>query len=228
MKVNDTENKVVVRIPPSPTGNLHLGTARLALFNYLFAKQHNGKVIFRFEDTDIARNKPEFEVNVIESLQWLGINWDNEKIYKQTERSPEYRVYLEKIIASGHAYISKEVVEEEGQRAEVIRFKNPNKVITFQDEIRGEITFDTTDLGDFVIAKSLDEPIYHFAVVADDFDMGITHVIRGDDGISNTPRQILIQEAIGAPRPIYAHLPMILGSDKTKLSKGNANSISLS
>ncbi len=219
-KIEHSEkSSVVVRIPPSPTGNLHLGTARLALFNYLFAKQHGGKVIFRFEDTDIARNKPEFEVNVVESLKWLGINWDNEKIYKQTERSPEYRVHLERIIASGHAYISKEEVKEEGQRSEVIRFKNPNKIITFLDVIRGEISVDTTDLEDFVIAKSLDEPIYHFAVVADDFDMKVTHIIRGEDGISNTPRQILIQEALGAPRPIYAHLPMILGSDKSKLSK---------
>ncbi len=219
MKVNDTENKVVVRIPPSPTGNLHLGTARTALFNYLFAKQNGGEIIFRLEDTDLERSKEEFTINIVDGLNWLGINWDNEQIYKQSERGPEYKIHLEKIIASGHAYISKEEVKEEGQRAEVIRFKNPNKVITFQDAVRGDITFDTTELGDFVIAKSLDEPIYHFAVVADDFDMGVTHVIRGEDGISNTPRQILIQEALGAPRPVYAHLPLILGPDKSKLSK---------
>lgn len=212
-------NTVVVRIPPSPTGNLHLGTARTALFNYLFAKKHNGKIIFRLEDTDKERSKKEFEENIVDGLKWLGIDWDNETIYRQSERSPEYKVHLEKIIANGHAYVSKEEVKEEGQRSEVIRFKNPNKVVTFQDEVRGEISFDTTELGDFVIAKSLDEPIYHFAVVADDFDMGVTHVIRGEDGISNTPRQILIQEALGAPRPVYAHLPLILGPDKTKLSK---------
>lgn len=213
------KNKVVVRIPPSPTGNLHLGTARTALFNYLFAKQNNGQIIFRLEDTDKERSKKEFEENIVEGLNWLGITWDNKETYRQSERGSAYKIHLEKIIASGHAYISKEEVKEEGQRSEVIRFKNPNKVVTFQDIIRGEISFDTTELGDFVIAKSLDEPIYHFAVVADDLDMGITHVIRGEDGISNTPRQILIQEALGAPRPIYAHLPLILGPDKTKLSK---------
>jgi glutamyl-tRNA synthetase len=213
------KNNIIVRIPPSPTGNLHLGTARTALFNYLFAKQNDGKIIFRLEDTDKERSKKEFEENIVEGLQWLGINWDNEEIYRQSERSSAYRAHLEKIITSGHAYISKEEVKEEGQRAEVIRFKNQNKVITFNDIVRGEISFDTTELGDFVIAKSLDEPIYHFAVVADDFDMGVTHVIRGEDGISNTPRQIMIQEALGAPRPVYAHLPLILGPDKTKLSK---------
>ncbi len=217
MKTNN--QKVIVRIPPSPTGNLHLGTARTGLFNYLFAKQNGGQVIFRLEDTDKERSKKEFEDNIVEGLKWLGIDWDNEEIYRQSERSEAYRKHLEKIIADGHAYVSKEEVKEEGQRSEVIRFKNPNKVITFDDVIRGEISFDTTELGDFVIAKSLDEPIYHFAVVADDFDMEVTHVIRGEDGISNTPRQILIQEALGAPRPVYAHLPLILGPDKTKLSK---------
>lgn len=217
--MNNNSNKIVVRIPPSPTGNLHLGTARTALFNYLFAKQNGGKIIFRLEDTDKERSKKEFEENIVEGLKWLGINWDNEEIYRQSERSEAYKKHLEQIIASGHAYISKEEVKEEGQRSEVIRFKNPNKVVTFQDIVRGEISFDTTELGDFVIAKSLEEPIYHFAVVADDFDMEVTHVIRGEDGISNTPRQILIQEALGAPRPVYAHLPLILGPDKTKLSK---------
>lgn len=217
--MKNNSNKVVVRIPPSPTGNLHLGTARTALFNYLFAKQNNGEIIFRLEDTDKERSKKEFEDNIVEGLKWLGINWDNEEIYRQSERSEAYKKHLEQIIASGHAYISKEEVKEEGQRSEVIRFKNPNKVVTFQDIVRGEISFDTTELGDFVIAKSLEEPIYHFAVVADDFDMEVTHVIRGEDGISNTPRQILIQEALGAPRPVYAHLPLILGPDKTKLSK---------
>jgi len=116
-------------------------------------------------------------------------------------------------------YVSKEEQKEPGDRAEVIRFKNPNRIVTFHDEARGDISFDTTELGDFVIAKDFETPLYHFAVVVDDFDMGVTHVIRGDDAISNTPRQILIQEALGAPRPIYAHLPMILAADKTKLSK---------
>jgi len=123
------------------------------------------------------------------------------------------------MIANGTAYISKEVVKEEGQRAEVIRLKNPGKKVVFEDMIRGKVTVDTTELGDFVIAKSIDEPIYHLAVVVDDFEMGVTHVIRGEDGIYNAPRQILIQEAIGAPRPIYAHMPFMLNTDRSKLSK---------
>lgn len=123
------------------------------------------------------------------------------------------------MVEGGYVYISKEEVKEEGDRSEVIRFKNPNKKITFSDLIRGEITFDTTELGDFIIAKSMIEPLYHLAVVVDDHEAGVTHVIRGEDGISNTPRQILIQEAIGAKRPIYAHLPLILAEDRSKLSK---------
>ena len=123
------------------------------------------------------------------------------------------------MISEGKAYFSKETVVEEGQRDQVIRFKNPNKKIVFNDLIRGDIEFDTTELKDFIIAKSLEEPVYHLAVVVDDYEMGVSHIIRGDDGISNTPRQILIQEAIGAPRPVYAHLPLILTQDRTKLSK---------
>ena len=211
--------KIITRIPPSPTGNFNIGTARLALFNYLFTRKFDGELILRFEDTDKERSKKEFETNIIESLKWLGINWDNEKIYRQSERTDTYKIYINKMIEEGSAYISKEKEVKEGGRSEVIRFKNPNKEITFEDKIRGEITFDTTDLGDFIIAKSLDEPLYHLTVVVDDHEMKITHVIRGDDGISNTPRQILIQEAIGASRPIYTHLPMVLGKDKSKLSK---------
>ncbi|MFH1956517.1 MAG: glutamate--tRNA ligase, partial [Patescibacteria group bacterium] len=130
-----------------------------------------------------------------------------------------YKKYLQKMIDEGHAYLSNDENIEEGKRAEVIRFKNPNKKIKFNDLIRGEIEFDTTELKDFVIAKSLEEPVYHLAVVVDDFEMGVNHIIRGEDGISNTPRQILIQEAIAAPRPIYAHLPLVLAEDRSKLSK---------
>ena len=213
-----TEKKVVTRFPPSPTGFLHIGRARTALFNYLFAQSHGGDFIFRLEDTDTARSKPEFEADIIAGLRWLNIPWDNKTIVRQSERSAVYKQYLKKIIESGKAYLSKEKVPIEGGRDEVIRFKNPNKTITFHDLIRGEVTFDTTDLGDFVIAKSLDEPIYHLTVVVDDLEMGVSHVIRGEDGISNTPRQILIQEAIGAPRPVYAHLPLILAADRSKLS----------
>lgn len=215
------DKKVVVRFPPSPTGLFHIGNARTFLFNYIFAKQNNGKIVFRLEDTDKERSKKEYADDIIENLKWLNIEPDFSTTVRQSERSEVYKKYLSKLIEEGKAYVSKETDVEEGQRDEVIRFKNPNKKIVFNDLIRGDIEFDTTELGDFIIAKSLEEPVYHLAVVIDDFEMGITHVIRGDDGISNTPRQILIQEAIGAPRPIYAHLPMILAPDKTKLSKRN-------
>lgn len=209
--------KIITRFPPSPTGFLHIGRARTALFNFLFARQNDGKMVFRIEDTDKDRSKREFENNIIESLAWLGIKYDSGP-YRQSERTVVYQKYLKKLIDDGFAYLSKETPKEEGDREEVIRFKNPNKTITFKDLIRGEITFDTTDLKDFVIAKSMEEPVYHLAVVVDDFEMGITHIIRGEDGISNTPRQILIQQAIGAPQPVYAHLPLILAPDKSKLS----------
>jgi len=208
---------IVVRMAPSPTGNLHVGTARTTLFNYLFAKHTGGKFILRIEDTDKERSKPEFEKNIIDGLHWLGLSWD--EFYRQSEREDIYVSYLNKMIEGGHAYVSKEEIKEEGQRAEVIRFRNPNKPITFTDLIRGEVTFNTEELGDFVIARSMTEPLYHLAVVIDDFEMGVTHVIRGEDHISNTPRQILIQEAIEAPRPVYAHLPLILDTDRKKLSK---------
>jgi glutamyl-tRNA synthetase len=129
------------------------------------------------------------------------------------------------MIAEDKAYISKEEVKEEGQRAEVIRLRNPGKKVIFEDMIRGNIEVDTTELGDFIIAKSINEPIYHLAVVIDDFEMGVNHVIRGEDGIYNTPRQILIQEAIGAPRPVYAHMPFMLNTDKSKLSKRQAGEL---
>ncbi|MCB9805643.1 glutamate--tRNA ligase [Candidatus Nomurabacteria bacterium] len=207
-------NQVITRVAPSPTGNLNLGTARMMLFNYLYAKQNNGKIILRFEDTDKARSRKEFEDNIKESVDWLGLKFD--EIYRQSERTEIYKKYLEKMIADGTAYISKET---EGKRSEVIRFKNPNTKIAFNDTNRGDITIDTTDLEDFIIARSIDDPLYHLTVVVDDFEMGVTHIIRGEDGIANTPRQILIQEAIGAPRPLYTHMPMVLGNDKKKLSK---------
>lgn len=210
-------NKVVTRFAPSPTGVLHIGSVRTALYSWLYARQRGGSFILRIEDTDKERSKPEFEENIIDGLKWLGLTHD--EFYRQSERGGLYRKHLENLIEKGLVYVSKEEVTEEGQRAEVLRFKNPNHSVTFRDEARGDITFDTTELGDFVVAKDFDTPLYHFAVVVDDFEMGVTHIIRGDDGISNTPRQILIQEALGAPRPVYAHLPMILSSDRSKLSK---------
>ncbi|NCN08075.1 glutamate--tRNA ligase [Candidatus Parcubacteria bacterium] len=208
---------VVVRMAPSPTGNLHIGTARTTLFNFLFAKSMGGKFILRIEDTDKERSSKEFEKDILDGLEWLGLNHD--ELYRQSERTDIYVSYLKKMIENGSAYVSKEEPKEEGQRSEVIRFKNPNKKIIFNDVIRGQIEFDTTELEDFVIARSETEPLYHLAVVVDDHEMSVTHIIRGEDHISNTPRQILIQEAIGAQRPIYAHIPLILDSDRKKLSK---------
>jgi glutamyl-tRNA synthetase len=222
-KIFSSKTKVITRFAPSPTGLLHAGNYRTAVFSYIFARQNKGKFILRIEDTDRERSKKDFESNILESLKWLGLPYD--EMYRQSERGNLYREYLEKIISSGHAYVSKEeannqqATDQKERRAEVIRFKNPNKKVKFHDLIRGDIEFDTTDLGDFIIAKSVDEPIFHFAVVLDDFLSGITHVIRGEDHISNTPRQILIQEALGAPQPLYAHLPLVLAPDRSKLSK---------
>lgn len=218
MKTINKNNAITVRFAPSPTGILHLGGVRAALFNYLFARQNNGKFILRIEDTDKERSKKEYEEDIVNGLKWLGFSFD--EFYRQSEREDIYKKYLKKLIDEGRAYVSKESgAVETGGRSEVIRFKNPNKKIIWSDMIRGEIEFDTAELKDFVIAKSLEEPLFHLAVVVDDFEMGITHIIRGEDHISNTPRQILIQEAIGAPKPNYAHIPLILDKDRSKLSK---------
>ncbi|MBI4086631.1 glutamate--tRNA ligase [Candidatus Kaiserbacteria bacterium] len=212
------DSHVIVRFPPSPTGYVHIGNVRTLLFSYLFAKKHGGRIIFRSEDTDRARSKREYESANLDDLAWLGLSWD--EFHRQSERKDIHQTYLEKLVGEGKAYLSKEESKlTPGETAEVVRLKNPGKIITFVDEIRGEITFDTTELGDIVIARAIDDPVYHFAVVADDSDMGVTHIIRGEEHISNTPRQILIQEAIGAPRPVYAHLPIILAPDRKKLSK---------
>ncbi len=241
---------VRVRIAPSPTGNLHLGTARTALFNYLFARHEGGKFILRIEDTDLERSDPKFEKDIVENLRWLGIEWD--EFYRQSERIPIYSKYLEKLLKEGRAYycfcsedeleakrqermargeppkyngkcrgLSEEEVKKklaEGQPS-IIRFKTASGKIKFKDLIRKEIEFDVDLIGDFSIAKDLATPLYNFAVVVDDFETKISHVIRGEDHISNTPKQILLQQALGFPQPKYAHLPLILGPDKSKLSK---------
>lgn len=212
------ENKVVTRFAPSPTGFLHLGSYRTAIFAYLYAQKHNGSFVLRIEDTDKERSKKEYEKNIIESLNWLNLSYD--KFYRQSENVERHKFYLEKMIRDGSAYISKEEAKDgSGSIKELIRFKNPSIDVTFKDKIKGEITVNTEDLGDFIIARNLNEPLHHLAVVVDDFEEGVTHVIRGEDLTSNTPRQILIQKAIGAPMPIYAHLPLVLGPDKLKLSK---------
>ena len=217
MKMADNQQKVVVRMAPSPTGYFHVGSARTALFNFLFARKHGGTFIFRSEDTNDERSKREFENNIIDCLKWLGLDYD--LFVRQSERQDLYKSYVKKMLDNETAYISKEHITEVGKRGEVIRLRNPNKKITFNDVVRGKIEFDTTESGDFIIAKSISEPLYHLAVVVDDHEMNITHVIRGEDILSSTPRHILIQEAIGAKQPIYAHIPLILATDRSKLSK---------
>jgi len=238
-------------MPPSPTGFMHIGTLRMALFNYLFARQRAGVVVLRMEDTDRERSKKEFADDIIDGLKWLGLEW-NEGPFYQSQRGQLYKKYLQKLLDEDKAYycfcssddleaqkqyqmsrgeapiysgkcagISKSEAQEmirQGSRA-VIRFRAPRKKIDFQDLARGKIEFDCSLNGDFVIAKDLDTALYNFTVVVDDYEMGITHVIRGEDHISNTPKQILVQEALGFTRPEYAHLPIIMGTDRAKLSK---------
>ena len=210
--------EVRVRIPPSPTGYCHVGTARTSLLNFLFARKNSGRLILRIEDTDKERSTPLFEKDIVDSIKWLGIEWD--EFYRQSERIDIYKEKLHALINSGKAYLSEEESKKEaGKITKVVRLKNPGSAVTFNDLVRGDISFDTKELGDFVIARNIDEPLYHFAVVVDDAEMRITHVIRGEDHISNTPRQILIQEAFGFERPQYAHFPLNLAQDRSKLSK---------
>lgn len=217
MSLLDMPN-VVTRIAPSPTGYLHFGLARTALFSYLYARKHGGRFIIRIEDTDVARNKPEYEEDILRQLQWLGLKAD--ETFRQSEHLPRHKECLERLIAEDKAYVSKEPAKDDPSRTvEVVRLRNPGKVVTFNDIIRGEITFDTGELKDFVIARSFAEPLFHVAVVIDDHDEGVTHVIRGEDHISNTARQILIGKALGFETPVYAHLPLILMPNKTKMSK---------
>lgn len=195
-----------------------MGNYRTAVFSYLYAKKMGGKFILRIEDTDRARSKGEYEDNIIESLHWLGLSYDER--FRQSDNVESHTAHLNRLIAEEKAYVSKEEAKDgSGVIKEIVRFKNPNKVVAFEDMVRGRIETDTTDLGDFVIAKSVTEPLFHLAVVVDDYEEGVTHVIRGEDHIPNTPRQMLIAEALGFPHPSYAHLPLVLAEDRTKLSK---------
>ena len=210
--------KIVTRFAPSPTGFLHIGAYRTAIFAFLYAKHMGGEFILRIEDTDKERNKKEYEQNIIDSLNWMGLSHD--RFYRQSENIERHKEVLRDFINRGVAYISKEEAKDgSGVMRELIRFKNPNKVVTFLDTVVGEVKTDTTDLGDFILAKDIDNPLFHLAVVVDDNDEGVTHVIRGADHISNTPRQILIYEALKAEIPTYTHLPLVTGQDKLKLSK---------
>jgi len=251
MENNTTDKKVRVRIPPSPTGFMHVGTARMALFNYVFAKQNGGAIVLRMEDTDKERSTSQFADDILDGMKWLGFEWDEGPFY-QSQRGDIYRKYLQKLLDEDKAYYcfcSQEELEAEKQyqmsrgeapiysgkcahiargeaqdlirqgRRAVIRFRTECKKIKFADMVRGDIEFDTALTGDFVIAKDMETPLYNFTVAVDDFEMGITHILRGEDHISNTPKQILVQEALGFPRPEYAHLPIIMGTDRSKLSK---------
>jgi glutamyl-tRNA synthetase len=239
-------DNITVRFAPSPTGFLHIGGARTALFNWLLARNTGGKFILRIEDTDQARSTKESIDAILDSMTWLGLDWDEGPVY-QTDRLPVYRDHVDRLIREGKAYpcyCTPEELEERRQKAlqekrkpkydghclslktpvpgrtPAIRFKAPRHGVTIlQDLIKGTIEFDNEELDDLIIQRSDGWPTYNFSAVVDDAIMKITHVIRGDDHVNNTPRQILLYEAFGYPLPRFAHVPMILGADKTRLSK---------
>jgi len=246
-----TNEKIRVRMAPSPTGQLHFGTFRTALFNFLFARSHQGVFLLRIEDTDRGRSKKEYEENILENLKWLGLNWD-EEIIRQSERKEIYHSYIKKLLEKEAAYYCfcpaeelEAIKADQMSRGEapkysghcqsikpaeaqaridrgdpgIIRLRVPQKNIEFEDLVKGKITYDASLFGDFVIAKNDNEPIYNLAVVIDDFESRISHIIRGDDHISNTPKQIIIQKILDFPRPEYLHLPLILSPDRSKMSK---------
>ena len=244
-------NKIRTRFAPSPTGYLHIGGARTALFSYLYARRHGGDFILRIEDTDLERSTPESVNAILEGMAWLNLEYDEGPFY-QTRRFERYKEVIQQLLASGHAYYCyttreelERLREEQLARGEkprydgrwrpepgkvlpeppagvqpVVRFKNPRDgEVVIEDMVRGRVVIRNEELDDLIIARSDGTPTYNLTVVVDDYDMGITHVIRGDDHLNNTPRQINIFRAMGAEPPSYAHLPMILGPDGAKLSK---------
>ncbi|MBK1673472.1 glutamate--tRNA ligase [Ectothiorhodospira shaposhnikovii] len=238
--------KVRTRFAPSPTGYLHIGGARTALFSWLYARKHGGDFVLRIEDTDLARSNAESVNAILEGMNWLGLEYDEGPFY-QTQRFDRYKEVIQQLLDTGHAYYCYCTKEEldamrdqqmamkvkprydgrcrlRGEPREgvspVVRFRNPVEGVTVVDDmVRGRVTFQNTELDDLIIARSDGTPTYNLTVVVDDWDMQITHVIRGDDHLNNTPRQINILKALGVEPPRYAHLPMILGPDGTKLSK---------
>lgn len=202
---------VKVRFAPSPTGHLHIGGARTALFNYFYAKGREGKFVLRIEDTDRERSRKEFEDEIINDLAWLGVTSD-EPVVRQSERADIYRKHIDKLLKQGSAYYPEE-------NKEAVSFKMPKEKVKFTDIVHGLIEMDSSLFGDLVIQKSDGSPTFNFACIVDDCEMGITHVIRGDDHISNTPKQILLARALGFKPPKYAHVPLIVGSDGAPLSK---------
>jgi glutamyl-tRNA synthetase len=242
--------QVRTRFAPSPTGYLHIGGARTALFNYLFSRHHGGKFILRIEDTDRERSTPQAIEAILDSMRWLGLDWDEGPFY-QTERYPLYIEKIQQLLAIGKAYpcvctqeeldAKRRIAQKEkrkpsydgtcrppegtipvipGDKRHVIRFRSPQTGATVvHDEIKGDVTFDNRELDDLIIARSDGTPTYNFCVVVDDIDMAITHIIRGDDHLANTPRQIQLYDALGQELPKFAHVPLILGTDKARLSK---------
>jgi glutamyl-tRNA synthetase len=204
--------KVKVRFAPSPTGILHIGGARTALFNYLYARHTGGVMTLRIEDTDKTRSRQEYLQNIFESLRWLGIEWDEEPVY-QGKRFEIYKKYAEDLLKKGKAY------EQEAEKGKAVVFKIDRKVIEWSDIIHGKIGRNLIDDPDVVMIKSDGTPTYNFACVIDDMESGITHVIRGDDHIANTPKQICIYRALGAEPPKFGHIPLILNPDGSKMSK---------
>jgi glutamyl-tRNA synthetase len=206
-------SSVRVRFAPSPTGYLHIGSARTALFNWLYARNQDGKFILRIEDTDKERSDSKYLDEILLSLKWLGLDWD-EDVYYQSKRFDIYKKSADKLISEDKAYY------EETEKGRAIRLRIPKDyIITFYDMIRDKIDVNSNTLDDFVLIKSDGSPTYNFACVIDDADMGITHIIRGDDHIANTPKQILIYQALGIKPPKFAHIPLILGEDKSRMSK---------
>lgn len=221
--MSQNPSKIIVRFPPSPTGEIHIGNVRTLLFNYLFAKKNAGKIVFRFEDTDKERSQVAYEQPMLDALHNLGLSWD-EGPYRQSERGEIYKKYLKQLVDEGKAY---EAEENAAKTGKIVRLKNTEREIVWDDLIKGEIKINTHTFKDesgnpdIVIARSLEDAIYHFTVVVDDWLMGVTHVIRGDDHVTSTPRQIMIFEALGAEIPRFGHLPTIIGEDRKKLSKRN-------
>ena len=236
---------VVTRFPPSPTGYLHIGGARTALFNWLYARKHGGKFILRIEDTDMQRSSEEATRAILESMEWLGLDWD-EGPYFQSRRFDLYETFVQRLLNSGmayHCHCSPEELDRKREEAKasgrkpkydgtcrdrglgpapgsVVRLRSPQAGRTrFDDLVKGPISVDNDELDDLILKRSDGSPTYHMAVVADDISLGVNTVIRGDDHVNNTPRQIMIYNALGEPLPRYAHVPMILGPDRTRLSK---------
>lgn len=237
--------KVITRFAPSPTGHLHIGGARTAIFCWLLARHCGGEFRLRIEDTDLERSKQEYTDSILASMRWLGLDWDGDLTY-QTTRTELYNSYVDKLLASGHAYWCSCTPDEveamrEDARAKglkpryngccrnkdvgpgeghCVRLKTPiSGKVVFDDLVKGVISVDVNELDDMIIRRSDGMPTYNMAVVVDDYEMNVTHVIRGDDHVSNTPRQIVIYEALGLPLPRFGHVPMILGPDRQKLSK---------